>query len=117
MKTETFIPVIIPTSMTRVIRFRSTPPMLIILGMMVLSGCSYSTQRPFRTDIQTIHVEMFHSKEFRRELEFRLTESIIKRIELSKAVLLEAPIQFDSQLRERRRAEVSEVCDTENFAF
>jgi Lipopolysaccharide-assembly len=45
-------------------------------------GCHYSTERPFRTDIQTIHVEMFQSKEFRRELEFRLTESIIKRIEM-----------------------------------
>ncbi len=47
----------------------------------VMAGCNYSTQRPFRTDIQTVHVEMFHSREFRRELEFRLTESIIKRIE------------------------------------
>lgn len=45
-------------------------------------GCSYSTDRPFATDIQTIHVEMFHSKEFRRELEFRLTEALVKRIEM-----------------------------------
>lgn|GEM_PF-835105 len=48
----------------------------------VSTGCSYSRQRPFRTDIRTIHVEMFQSKEFRRELEFRLTESIVKRIEM-----------------------------------
>ena len=45
-------------------------------------GCGYSTTRPFSTDIQSVHVEMFHSKEFRRELEFRLTEAIVKRIEL-----------------------------------
>lgn len=45
-------------------------------------GCQYTTERPFRDDIRTVHVEMFHSKEFRRELEFRLTESIIKRIEM-----------------------------------
>jgi len=45
-------------------------------------GCGYSTARPFRTDIQTIHVEMFQSKEFRRELEFRLTEALVKRIEM-----------------------------------
>lgn len=50
--------------------------------MAALPGCSYSTQRPFPTDIQTVYVEMFHSREFRRELEFRLTESIIKRIEM-----------------------------------
>ncbi len=47
-----------------------------------VGGCGYSTKRPFPTDIRTIHVEMLHSKEFRRELEFRLTESIIKRVEL-----------------------------------
>lgn len=47
-----------------------------------LTGCGYSTVRPFATDIQTVHVEMMQSKEFRRELEFRLTESLVKRIEM-----------------------------------
>ena len=47
-----------------------------------ISGCGYSSRRPFRTDIQTVCVEMFESKEFRRELEFRLTESVVKRIEM-----------------------------------
>ncbi|MCH7592585.1 MAG: hypothetical protein IH989_07400 [Planctomycetes bacterium] len=47
-----------------------------------LTGCSYSTVRPFPTDIQTVHVEMFQSREFRRELEFRLTEAITKRVEI-----------------------------------
>jgi len=55
---------------------------MLLLGML-LTGChGYSSTRPFRTDIQTIHVEMFQSKEFRRELEFRLTESLAKRIEM-----------------------------------
>ena len=53
-----------------------------VLMLLGAGGCSYSTTRPFTTDIQTIHVEIFHSKEFRRELEFRLTEAIVKRIEL-----------------------------------
>ncbi len=62
-------------------RFYFALPMaLLVVGS--IGGCGYSTERPFRTDIQTVHVEMFHSKEFRRELEFRLTEAIIKRIEL-----------------------------------
>jgi len=58
-----------------------TPTML---GMVLVGsiGCSYSTRRPFRDDIRTLHVEMFHSKEFRRELEFRLTEAILKRVEM-----------------------------------
>ena len=57
-------------------------PLLLVLGCSLLTGCGYSTKRPFSTDIQTIHVEMFQSREFRRELEFRLTESVIKRIEM-----------------------------------
>ena len=54
----------------------------LVLGCSLPTGCGYSTKRPFSTDIQTVHVEMFQSKEFRRELEFRLTESVIKRIEM-----------------------------------
>ncbi len=56
-------------------------PLVAVLPGAVM-GCGYSTKRPFRTDIQTVHVEMFHSKEFRCELEFRLTEAIGKRIEM-----------------------------------
>lgn len=55
---------------------------LIALNMVGLTGCGYSTERPFTTDIQTVHVEAFHSREFRRELEFRLTEAVVKRIEM-----------------------------------
>ena len=50
--------------------------------VLLVSGCGYSTHRPFRDDIQTICVEMLHSREFRRELEFDLTEAIVKRIEM-----------------------------------
>jgi len=52
-----------------------------LVGSLV-GGCGYSTQRPFPSDIQTVYVEMFQSKEFRRELEFRLTEAVVKRIEM-----------------------------------
>ncbi len=51
-------------------------------ALLCATGCGYSTSGVFRTDIHTVHVEMMHSKEFRRELEFRLTEAIIKRIEM-----------------------------------
>ncbi len=55
---------------------------LFVLAALVVPGCGYVTTRPFPTDIQRVHVEMFHSREFRRELEFRLTEAINKRIEM-----------------------------------
>ena len=56
--------------------------MLVPIALVGVAGCGYSTNRPFRTDIQSIHVEMVHSKEFRRELEFRLSEALVKRIEM-----------------------------------
>lgn len=47
---------------------------------MLVTGCGYSTRKPFSDDFQTVHVEMFQSREFRRELEFRLTEAVVKRL-------------------------------------
>jgi hypothetical protein len=47
-----------------------------------LMGCGYTMDRPFRKDIQSVHVPIFQSKEFRRNLEFQLTEALQKRIQL-----------------------------------
>ncbi len=49
--------------------------------VILLSGCGYSTRRPFPETVDTVHVEMFHSKDFRKDLEFKLTEAVSKRIE------------------------------------
>ncbi|MBN1344946.1 MAG: LptE family protein [Phycisphaerae bacterium] len=48
------------------------------------SGCGYSVgaRSEFRTDIKTVHVPIFQNKDFRRGLEFQLTEALIKTIEL-----------------------------------
>ena len=54
----------------------------LLAATLVLSGCGYSTKRPFPDGISTVHVEMLHSQEFRRELEFELTEALVKRIEM-----------------------------------
>ncbi len=43
-------------------------------------GCGYSSDRVFRSDINTVHVEIMESKEFRRNLEFLLTEAVMKRV-------------------------------------
>jgi hypothetical protein len=45
-----------------------------------LTGCGYSSGELYRQGIDTVHVEIFESKEFRRDLEFRLTEAVKKRI-------------------------------------
>jgi hypothetical protein len=63
-------------------RGRSAALLLLLAGVLAGgSGCGYSTKPPFREDVQTVHVEMFQTREFRRDLEFELTEALVKRIE------------------------------------
>jgi len=56
------------------------------LSAMILAalagGCGYTTERPFRRDVTTVHVEPFASKAFRRRIEMNLTEAIKKRIQM-----------------------------------
>lgn len=47
-----------------------------------LAGCGYTTRPMYPNYIQTVYVPMFHSRVFRRGLEFELTEAVIKEIEL-----------------------------------
>jgi hypothetical protein len=89
---------------------RFSMPLVIAALVGTATGCGYSTSRPFRTDIQTIYVDMFHSKEFRRELEFRLTEALVKRIER------DTPWRIDA----RTRADVvvsGEILEVKNHTF
>lgn len=62
------------------------------------TGCGYSTKRPFSNEIDTVHVEMFSSKEFRRELEFRLTEALVKRIEMDTPYRISPKLKADALL-------------------
>ena len=75
-----------------------------------MAGCGYSARRPFPTSIRTLHVEMFHSKEFRRELEFRLTEALVKRIEMDTPYRI-APRQSADALLS------GEILEVENRVF
>lgn len=52
----------------------------LLVAVAALAGCSYSTDRPFRTDVSSIAVKPFGSKEFRRRIEMDLTEAVKKRI-------------------------------------
>jgi len=48
------------------------------------TGCGYGVGHKdlFRSNIKTVHVPIFQNKDFRRGLEFQLTEALIKAIEL-----------------------------------
>ncbi len=46
------------------------------------AGCGYTTRRPFPENVGNVYVEMFQTKEFRRNIEFQLTEAVRKRIDM-----------------------------------
>lgn len=46
-----------------------------------VGGCGYQNGWLHRSDVQTVYVEMFDTKSFRRGYEFTLTDAICKRIE------------------------------------
>jgi hypothetical protein len=52
--------------------------------LMSTVGCGYSVghDEMFNTNIRTVHVPIFQNKDFRRGLEFQLTEALVKTIEL-----------------------------------
>jgi hypothetical protein len=56
------------------------PLAILLLATMPLAGCGYKSQGLFRTDARSVHVAIFESREFRRDLEFMLTEAVKKRI-------------------------------------
>lgn len=53
--------------------------LLVVAGA---GGCAYKWGAPYRSDLKTVYVEVFTSKEFRRDIEFNLTEAVKKRIGL-----------------------------------
>jgi hypothetical protein len=59
---------------------RYLPTLAVLAGLCGLTGCGYSSGALFRTDVKTVHVQMFETREFRRDLEFMLTEAVKKRI-------------------------------------
>ncbi len=70
------------------------------------SGCGYSTDRGahFRTRnaskerIRTVAVDIFKSREFRRDLELQLTEALAKRIEIETPYKLAKKATADTQI-------------------
>ncbi len=56
--------------------------MVLSTAAVLAAGCGYSMQPLHRSDVRTVAVPIFSSKEFRRELEFDLSRQIVKFIEL-----------------------------------
>ena len=76
--------------------------MLLILA--VVGGCAtyhVGNQYLYRSDIRTVHVPVFESDSFRRFLGQRLTEAVIKEIELSSPLVITESQLANSFLRGR----------------
>jgi hypothetical protein len=54
---------------------------LIAVMTVLATGCGYSSKTLYPENIRSVRVEMFQSKEFRRGIEFQLTEALRKQID------------------------------------
>jgi hypothetical protein len=91
---------------------------LVVISLSLsLSGCAgYNVGNQFlhRSDIRTIHVEMFESESLRRFLGQRLTEAVVKQIELETPFTITEPALADSFIQGRLVKEKKRVL-AENY--
>jgi len=73
---------------------------LVASAALVAAGCGYTMQPLHRTDVRTVAVPIFASKEFRRNLEFELTKELVQMIELKTPYkVVQDRQRADSELR------------------
>jgi hypothetical protein len=84
--------------------------MLSMVMLWAIVGCGYRNDTLFRDGIETVCVEVFESKEFRRDLEFRLTEAVVKRINMDTPYRLASKEKADTIL-------TGEVLEEQQAAF
>ncbi len=80
------------------------PAVLLFLCIVSLTGCTgyqLGNSSQFRPDIRTIHVPIVQSESFRRGLGERLTEAIVKEIELRTPYKVVDAAQADSTFQAR----------------
>jgi len=73
-------------------------PMLLTV---LLGGCGYTVDSPFPDDVRTVHVPIFKRGKgvFRRDIEFDLTEAVIKRMQLDTPYRLADRGEADTELK------------------
>ena len=71
-----------------------------LAAAVVAAGCGYTMRPLHRTDVRTVAVAIFASKEFRRELEFDLSRELVKTIEMRTPYkVVHDPKRADTELR------------------
>lgn len=93
------------------------PALACLLALAALAGCrSYhvGNQFSYRSDIRTVHVGTFDSDSYRRFTGQRLTEAVLREIELRTPLSIAGPANADSFLRGRIIQDSKQVLG-ENF--
>jgi len=71
-----------------------------VAASVAAAGCGYTMRPLHRTDVRTVAVAIFASKEFRRELEFDLSRELVKTIEMRTPYkVVHDPKRADTELR------------------
>ena len=75
----------------------------LLMAAALTAGCGYTTQSQYRPDVATVTVPMWTRgpNVYRRDLEFDLTEALVKRIELDTPYKVVAKQRADTELRGR----------------
>ncbi|NLX15159.1 MAG: hypothetical protein GXY44_16135 [Phycisphaerales bacterium] len=55
--------------------------LVLTFALAVVTGCGYSSESLYPSNVRTVYVDMAQSKEFRRGIEFQLTEALRKEID------------------------------------
>ncbi len=79
------------------------------------AGYHVGNQFLYRNDIRTVHVPIFESDSYRRFLGQRLTEAVIKQIELNTPLTIADPAVADSFIQGRLIQESNRVASEDSF--
>jgi hypothetical protein len=75
---------------------------LALVTWLLVSSCGYTTRPPYPSHIHTVYVPIFQSDDYRRGLEFQLTEAVVREIERSTPFkVVSSPEEADSILEGR----------------
>jgi Lipopolysaccharide-assembly len=75
--------------------------LLAAVACLPFAGCGYMVGGPYRQDIHTVHVPIFKSTSFRRDVELQLTEAVHKEIQSHTSFRLARAGEADTRLTGR----------------
>ena len=83
----------------RSLPIRAARAVIVALALAGPTGCGYSIRPPFDANIKTVYVPVFRSFSFYKDINFRLTELLIKEIkDLTPYKVVGSPEEADSTL-------------------